>query len=273
MKRIAMGLVLALGFGSCSHNATRLEVNFLSRTQWVYALKVDVNGSLPMGDSVHGFENHATGFLVGEALADEPSTIRMHTDSLTIHSTMLTRAERQNLISQFEQTPLTIRLEEGAVEVREKLNMPMVMLGGWDLYRTFVRLIPSIPQSSVRPGSSWERERLLPLNSAVGCGVGHLYQSFVYDSLTKTPGGRVAHVSWKFRYQIEILKPDSALAIEQITQSGSGSGVARFDLDERALRFAAIDFQTDVPLPSRQGIQWHEHAEMKLLDRVMHAKD
>jgi hypothetical protein len=149
----------------------------------------------------------------------------------------------------------------------------MVMLGGWDLYRTFVRLIPSIPQSSVRPGSSWERERLLPLHSALGCGVGHLYQTFVYDSLTKTKGERIAHVSWKFRYQIEILKPDSALTIEQNSQSGRGSGVARFALDERALRFAAIDFQTDVPLPSRQGIQWHEHAEMTLLDRGVHGND
>lgn len=256
---LALPLLLACGGG----DGIRLRVDYSTRPVWNYRFSADVTGRLTEADSTRHFSNTASCLLVGEGRKGSPAALDLRFRDVTVISTLLDSAECRNLERQFEETALGIELANGVVDIFDTLAVPVVRIGEWDLVRTFVRAIPSLPGMKVVAGEGWEREKTVPLMTSLGRAAGHLYQSFVLDSVAE--GGTDAWVSWRFTYRIEPLDADNASLFPLLPLAGTGTGQAHFSLAGNYLESVQVTFR--VPR-SHEGpdLSWEENLTLRLID-------
>ncbi len=179
------GLIGATWFSCSGPGSVELEVDFSSRPQWHYVVEVETNGSIHQAEERRNFASTAHCDLRGQAAPDDPSDLTLVLADVHIVSDMLDSAETHNLRRQFEGTRMTFSCEDGTISLRDTSTLPRIQIGEWDLFRTFARVIPALPGSKVRPGSTWGRERQIPLKTTHGDALGHLFQSFLLDSLSR----------------------------------------------------------------------------------------
>jgi hypothetical protein len=126
-------------------------------------------------------------------------------------------------------------------------------------------VIPSLPASGVRPGATWAREREIPLITTHGNAVGHLYQSFVLDSVSRdTENNVLAHVSWEFSYRIEVLEDSDLGLLAEAPRMGSGTGYAVFNTTDKFLGASSIVFTVPRRHKPELDISWTENAKLTL---------
>ena len=94
--------------------------------------------------------------------------------------------------------------------------------------------------------------------------MGHLYQSFVFDSIY-TSQSRFAAVSWIFSYRIELIDPDTAGMLDKFPLAGKGRGRVLLDLDARRITTAHAEFKA--PLADEfPGMSWSEIVHMEYIE-------
>jgi hypothetical protein len=136
------------------------------------------------------------------------------------------------------------------------------MVGEWDLSRSFLKVLPALPEKPVRAGERWERERQFPLETNHGKAIGHLYQLFTLDSLSGDNVAKKAYLSWLFKYLIEPLSTDS-IFLEKLPLNGDGNGRAVFDLDSKTIEVAHASFSTQSE--SSSDITWMETVHLEMI--------
>ena len=178
-----------------------------------------------------------------------------------VHSNFLSEQERDHLARRCENVVLFFSPKEGAVDAVDTAIPLLVTVGGWDLYRSFARVLPVLPESPVAVGSSWDRARSFPLETTFGNATGMLYQSFALDSVFSADSLKYASLSWRFTYRIQ---PDSTGVLDSLPLSGSGNGTAVVDLTGRRMITAHAVFEVPPKQKARQKISWQEtvHIEM-----------
>jgi hypothetical protein len=251
---------------SCSmRKQVSIQIDFSSTARWKYLMDVAVNGSFMHGDTAENFSNTARCDLIGSPVSDTHSSLRFSIANVAIASNVIDSAEILNLTRQFEGVAMVYSGSGGELVPLDTANLPVVHIGGWDLYHTMARIVPALPQRPVAVGNSWEREKQIPLNSSLGKGVGHLYQSFKLDSISNESHGAVmAFVSWKFSYRVEFTQNDSSGLANDIPLLGSGTGHAIFNISGKYLEEAQIAFSVPRNKQSRVTMEWSEQASMRL---------
>jgi len=243
-----------------------IDINFSSRSHWDYQLAIAVNGAIRTADTIKSFTNTADCVLHGVAGNGSTSTLAFSLHDVTIESDILMPYERENLQRQFALVPMSFNLEDRGLIFHDSLALPVVAIGGWDLYRVFARVIPSIPGMPVKKGSRWEREKKLPLYSVAGNGFGDLYQEFIVDSVFSSPDGARAAVSWSFRYQVDLENKNVLPLQQKIPLGGKGRGKALFNISGKYLESAEVSFSVPAKEKANDGISWEETVSLVLVE-------
>jgi hypothetical protein len=251
----------------CTHvpKSVTLQADFSAQQHWKYRMHVQINGNFLHNDSAANFSNTAQCLLTGSPVASQPSSLIFSLSNVSIASSVIDSAEILNLEKQFENLQMVYFGSSGELAPVDTATVPIVHIGGWDLYHTMARLVPALPQQAVQVGAQWERERQIPLASTVSKGIGHLYQSFRLDSLSSSAGGNQdAYLSWKFSYRIEYIGKPSSPVADDIPLLGNGTGNAIFNVTGKYLVKAEVAFKVERNKQSALGMTWSEHATLTL---------
>ncbi len=260
--------VLAGIFYSCHQDeSVSLAVDFSLRDRWVYTFDVDVGGAFSRKDSLTHMATTIRSNLVGFS-SNKNEYLVVRAENISIASNVLDSAEMNDIREMVRDAEYTVALKEGFPLSYDSAIVSLAGFGEWDLYRQLLKVLPSLPQKSVKPGFNWERAWQFPLRTSQGEASCEVYQSFTFDSLQAAPGkNRHACISWIFRYAVDpSLFADSSL-IEQLPLSGNGKGTAVIDITEKALLKADMSFATPVCTLADLTVQWEEKACLELADK------
>ena len=249
--------ILPLFFLLCGRSdRVLLSIDLSKASSWRYLLGVDLKGNV----SSQLFNSSLRTYLLGGS--QKRGLVTFTTEQPRITSDFLSDQERSNLEQQFEKMTLSFSPVEGAIDLPDTEFVPVINVGEWDLFRSFTKVLPVFPQISVAPGDHWERERQFPLETTHGSAMGHLYQSFTFDSLYSAEC-RYASVSWLFSYRIQLV--DTSVILEKLPRTGNGRGQVLLDLDKKRISKAHAFFE--VPgQKTAQGIGWSETVHMELVE-------
>ncbi|MBN1128056.1 MAG: hypothetical protein JXA71_03675 [Chitinispirillaceae bacterium] len=265
MKQLPVVVIALCCLAASCYRSERvtLAIDFSQAHTWRYLFGVDISGSTRSGKSSRTFSSSLRTYLAGEQAPHDKHAVRFKTAQAMIQSDFLDDPERRHLERQCENVVLFFSPREGAMFAIDTALPPLFTFGGWDLFRSFSRVIPVLPESPVTVGSSWERERTVPIETSAGNALGNLYQSFILDSVYMRDSSRCAAISWQFTYRIQ---PDSSGILDSLPLRGSGNGTATVDLSHKRLVTAHAFFS--VPEKSGQGVttSWQEAVHVELIN-------
>lgn len=264
---ITLSLACSMVLLSCQHTErVTLAVDFSQAAHWHYLLGVDINGALRAGDSSRDFSTSLRTYLKGGLLTHDSTAVLFKTGQTVITSNFLSDQDRGNLTRQIDNATLDFSPRDGAFETTDPSLKPFVNVGGWNLLRSFARVMPALPGSPVRVGSTWDRERTFPLETDHGNATGWLYQSFTLDSISAVDSQRCAFLSWRFSYRIQPDKSDAATMLDTLPLKGSGNGSALIGLGSKTLLKAHAAFEVPAEPKSPVKASWQESVHLELVN-------
>jgi hypothetical protein len=259
-----LGLIFLVVCGK-NNKPVVLAVDFSLQPQWKYTMAVQVNGSFIHNDSARNFSNSAKCLLTGTSATGKSGTLSLALSDVAIASDIIDSAEITNLKRQFDDTRMIYSGNTGELSTADPTALPMVHIGGWDLYHTMARVVPALPQNAVSVGTAWERERQIPLISTAGNCIGHLYQTFILDSIISDSNkAQRAYISWKFSYRVEFVEKPVASVANDIPLLGNGTGTAVLNVTGKYLERAIISFKVERNSQAAVSMEWSEHASLVL---------
>jgi hypothetical protein len=267
MNRRTLALCLgsiALAFACNRTQEVSLSLDFSKAHTWRYLFAVDIKGAMQSPDSTREFSTSLRTYLTGEHPAHDSGAVRLRTGSAIITADFLADAEKRHLEKLCENQILYLSPREGTIEAVDTALPALVNVGGWDLFRSFARVLPVLPDRPQRVGATWDRERTIPLETSKGDATGWLYQSFTLDSVSGTDSSRSAWVSWRFTYKIDPPKHDTATFLDTLPLQGSGIGGTQIDLAHRRMVKAHAEFDVPPPQKGRIKASWRETVHVEL---------
>jgi hypothetical protein len=196
--------------------------------------------------------------------------VHFKTSQTIVRSNFLSEQDRVNLTRQMENNTLYFSSKDGAFDAADTAVQPLINVGGWNLFRSFARVVPMLPENRVHVGSTWDRERTFPLETDHGNAMGWLYQSFTLDSIAEVDSHRLGFISWTFSYRIQPDKSDTATILDTLPLKGSGAGSALIDCTSKILIKAHALFEVPpvASLPSKALLKasWHESVHLELVN-------
>jgi hypothetical protein len=244
----------------------RLSVDFSKQRSWRYTLDAVVNGSIASRDTQRTFTSAAHCTLDGTVDPSDPKLLHAAVSSVSISSNILGEAEVQNLTEQAKGVRLICALNDGIIVPEDSTVLPLVRIGEWDLFKDLAKTVPALPIVKVRVGSTWDREKTIPLETKHGSAIGHLLQSFSLDSLyADNKSATLALVHWKFTYQVEFKNIDTAGLLDNMPSKGTGTGTAIIDVTGKILESALVNFVVPAAGQGDFRISWREDINLKLL--------
>ncbi|MBN2035192.1 MAG: hypothetical protein JW768_00485 [Chitinispirillaceae bacterium] len=257
-------LLTGLLFCSCYQGErVSLTIDFSQAHTWKYMFGVDITGKASATDSARDFSSSIRTYLTGERTPHDAGAVRFKTGQTMIKSNFMSETERTHLERQCEDIVLYFSPREGALLPVDTTTTPLFNFGGWDLFRSFARVLPVLPESPMSVGNSWERERTIPIETSAGNALGYLFQSFILDSVTMVDSSRIAALSWQFTYRIQ---PDSIGVLDSLPLRGSGSGHAMIDLTNRRMVKAHAFFEVPDKKGAPTSASWQETAHVELVN-------
>lgn len=255
----AVFLLLA---GCVRKERVALAIDFSQAFQWNYSFAIDVSGNVASGGSSRSFTNSLRTTLAGEQSPHDRGAVKFKTGPTEVRSDFLDEHERADLERRCCNLVLFFSPREGAVEPVDTARLPDISLGGWNVLRSFIRIVPVLPESPQAVGSSWERERSFPVETSLGSGRGWLYQAFTFDSITARDSSRCASITWRFSYRVQ---PDSPGHLDSMPLAGAGRGSALLDLKGKRLLSADAVFAVPPRKGASQEIAWRETVHLELV--------
>jgi len=250
-----------------------LSIDFAKADTWRYLLGVDINGTVKTGAEDRSYSSSLRTYLTAGrtgVTANDSNSIHFKTSETVITASFMDEQDRKNLARELENNTLYFSAKNGTFNAADTSLKPHVNIGGWNLFRSFARVVPVLPESPVRVGATWDRERTFPLETDHGNATGWLYQSFTLDSVAHLDSLRCAFISWSFSYRIQPDKTDTATMLDSLPLKGAGNGTAVLDLESKVLIKANALF--DVPaaaaaLPSAPlKASWQESVHLELVN-------
>jgi len=264
LKPALLSIALLFTFSCQKSGRIYLEIDFDSAKTWRYLLGVDIKGKIVSDSVPQIFNSSLRTFLQSGLSPENRKVITFKAEQTRINSDFLVEQEIRNLEQQFDNVSLLFSPRDGSLDLTDTTDVPVINIGGWDLFRSFAKVLPVFPESPVAPGDKWDRDRQFPIETSHGDAVGHLYQSFIFDSIY-TSQSRFAAVSWIFSYRIELIDPDTAGMLDNFPLAGKGRGRVLLDLDARRINTAHAEFE--VPMADEfKGMSWSEIVHMEYIE-------
>jgi hypothetical protein len=266
-KQHIVAVIACFLWAGCGNSGSvRLSLDFSKRPEWRYAVSATINGSIVSVDTQRTFTSAAQCTLSGRPDTKNPALLHASVASVSVSSTILGDAEIQNLKEQARAVRLSCALADGAVVPEDSSAVPVVRIGEWDLYKDLAKTVPALPKIPIRPGSTWDRERTIPLDTKQGNALGHLFQSFSMDSLrTNGSGDVIAVLSWKFTYRVEFKDRDTSGLYGGVPSAGSGNGHAVVNVTGKSLERASVHFDVPAATHGMFRISWREDILLNLV--------
>lgn len=254
-------------FESCQKSKSiTLAVDFSSRDMWKYEFTCDIGGNFSFEDSVSNLNTTINCILSGRSLKDG-DLLNIKAERINITSTILDEIEMMNIEELISGAEYSISLIEGLPAPYDSTVASFSGFRTWDLHRHLAKVLPTLPESPVRPGFTWDRERRFPLTTSQGKATCEIYQSFTFDSIRTTSDERQeACISWLFRYMIDDKQFDTASLIDQLPLKGNGEGTAVLDIDAKTFVSAEMTFKTPACSLSNLSVNWEEKATLFLVN-------
>jgi hypothetical protein len=258
-------LVVALLAGCTNQQPVKLTVNFASRAEWRYTTSVRIHGTIGIGDSVRTHAAALAGVLVASPIDGMPSRARFRMRDASVTTDFMDIAQTESARRQIEAAEADLTLDEGELLVADSMEIPFLQAAEWNVLRNLSRVVPVLPASPVYRGTTWEREKTIPLQTRHGAAIGHVFQLFRLDSVFTTSGQKtVAALSWTYTYKVELVNPDSGSLLTRLPGSGTGTGHAEINVTDKCLVSARAGFEVPTVTVNGITIGWKETAEMML---------
>jgi hypothetical protein len=241
--------------------AVFLRVDFSKRPSWNYRVNVRIGGWVQAEGQRHNYAGDLACRLTGTGRHDQPEVLDLHIADAAITGDFLSEAERHNFVQQLEEAPFRLDAREGLLVPLDTTILPILMIGEWDLFRSFARALPTLPGSAATAGTTWERQRDFVFAGLLGTSVGHLFQQFRCDSLWQNKAHEtIAAVSWIFTYEIEPEAKD--LMLSRFPLKGKGAGAALLNTTGNYLQ--RIDANLTMASSDSAVAAWKEEVSIKL---------
>jgi hypothetical protein len=267
VKRHVLAISILLIAVSCATDSgIVLTIDFSGRTLWRYCLEAGIDGAIASADTQRTFSSAARCTLSGSPDPSRPGLFHATVGPVHMTSNILSAEEIENLKEQARGMRFTCSLQDGTIAPDDSSLAPFVKIGEWDIFKDLAKTVPALPRTKVRKGSTWDRERTIPLETKHGNAAGHLFQSFSLDSVYKDRKNKTyAVVRWRFSYQIEPRTPDTAGYLDKLPSKGAGSGMALVDVSDKALQNASVNFTVPSASEGMFRISWKESISLRLV--------
>ncbi len=265
---LLLSVLILTSFYSCQKEpAVTLSVDLTSQRNWDYKFSFKVGGKFSLKDSVSNLFSTVHCLLACKVTEDN-SYLDVNVNNLNVTSSILDTTEIWNISQQIKDAKYLIALQNGFPDPRDSIIISASNLNDLGLYQQLLRIFPSLPEKAIRPGFTWERDRMLPLSTSQGVAVCNVYQSFTFDSLGSSADNQnKAYISWLFRYSVDPEHIDTAGIIKDLPSHGNGKGFAVIDINDKKLIMAEMVFTAPACSLPDLSISWEEVAILELADR------
>lgn len=217
----------------------RLDQSQLKTTR--YLMGVDI--SAQTGDSVsRSIESSLRTYISG--VDSNGPGVFFKVSGSRVQSNFMVDAQRVNLEQQFDKVVVQYNPQQGFVSADSGSEIPVVNVYGWDLFKNFAKVFPVFPLKTIQINETWEREIVLPVESAYGDATGHLYQYYKLDSIKLADNERhLAYISWKYSYDLELTEKADTSYLSRMPRNGTGTASAVINLKIGIIESADSDFE------------------------------
>jgi hypothetical protein len=267
MKKCALGFfgmtILALtsfGKDKATNDGVLLKADYGTTQQFKYSVEYTSQGNFRQKSSNTAKKTEIRCMLTG--VKKEAKKLAVKVDRVFVKSDLYDDSLKNEISDKLSKADYSLSLANGFPSIDTSIEIPASSYLEWDLYRQLSKLLPLLPAKPVKPGFSWERTDMFPMNTARGKVSCEVYRNYSFVKLS----GDTARISWKFRYAGSAKAKDSISAMNEIPVFGTGNGSAVLDIKNGCILGAEMNFTTPVAVVGDVSIVWHENAVIKLTE-------
>jgi hypothetical protein len=234
-------LSLLVFLAGCGTKGITLKIDQSKLKTARYMMGVDIS-ALTKDSNNRSIESSLRTYISG--VDSNNSSIIFKVSGSRVQSNFMLDAQKENLEQQFNKVSVVYNPQRGFVSADSGSEVPVVNVYGWDLFKNFTKIFPVFPLKTVQINDVWERELVLPVESAYGDATGHLYQYYKLDSIKLIDNERhLAYISWKYSYNLEITENADTSYLSKMPRNGTGIASAVINLKEGIVESADSDFE------------------------------
>jgi hypothetical protein len=267
LKKCALGFCVfamlapaAFGKDKTTNDGVLLKADYSTKQQWNYSVEYTSQGNFRQKSSNTAKTTEIKCMLTG--VKKEQKKLSVKVDRVFIKSDIYDDSLKNEISDKIAKADYSLSLANGFPSIDTSVAIPASNYLEWDLYRQLSKLLPLLPAKPVKPGFTWERTDVFPMNTARGKVSCEVYRNYAFNRLS----GDTAMIRWKFRYAGSTKSQDSASAMKQIPVFGTGNGSAVLDIRSGCILTAEMNFTTPVAVVGDISIVWHENAKIKLTE-------
>jgi hypothetical protein len=248
---LCAGMAVSVTAGS----GVLVRLDYAAHRSWHYTMEYHSECIFEEGGAVTAKATDIDCILDG-TLSEGGDRIDIRVRDFTIESALYDDVVRGEIAAKTAETAYGLSLKDGAPSIDSLADFSTSGLPQWNLYLQLAKLLPQLPRTPVKKGSSWERNSMFPIQSVqdyVPCEVFHQYKveriSGEQDSV---------YISWKFKYAPMKPLADHSAVLKYMPVEGKGSGRAIIDVKNGLIVSVGVDFETPVVSMDNARVNWKE---------------
>jgi hypothetical protein len=261
MKKQYVAAVLAgvfLAASAFGKPAVALKINYEGKQVCSYRIEYTSQGEYKQKGTI---TKKKTGVnCISSALISGDNKVTIKMDTVSITSDLYDEEKIKEIHESIMKSTYSLRLSGGYPVIDTSAGMPVSDYLSWDVYRQLIKLLPVLPEETVKPGYTWEQTVTVPMKTARGTIPCELYRFYTFKKLKND----TATISWNFRYAPADNSFDSTNALEEVPIGGKGSGMALISVRNNCLVSVDVGFSTPVAVIKDISVTWRERAVFKL---------
>jgi hypothetical protein len=243
---------------ACGKEAIMLKINYSGKQECAYRIEYTSQGNYKQKGTI---TKKTTGVnCVSSAIITGENRLSLKVDTVVIKSDLYKEEKIKEMHDNLMKSTYSLSLSNGYPAIDTTAKLPASDYLEWDLYRQLIKLLPILPEKSIRPGYTWEQTITVPMKTARGTVPCELYRFYTFKKIHRD----TATIVWNFRYAPADNAVDSTNALEDVPIGGTGSGTALVDAKNYCLLSADMGFSTPVAVVNDIQVTWRERAVFAL---------
>jgi hypothetical protein len=235
-----------------------LRINYEGKQECAYRIEYTSQGNYKQKGTI---TKKTTGVnCISSAIITGDNKITIKVDTVVITSDLYKEEKIKEMRENLMKSTYSLSLANGYPAIDTTAKLPAAEYLEWDLYRQLIKLLPILPEKTIKPGYTWEQTITVPMKTARGTVPCELYRFYTF----KKKHGDTATISWNFRYAPADNAVDSTNALEEVPIGGKGSGLALISIRDKCLLSADMGFSTPVAVVNDISVTWRERAVFAL---------
>jgi hypothetical protein len=238
--------------------AVALRINYKGKEICSYRIEYTSQGEYKQKGTI---TKKKTGVdCVSSAVITGENRVTIKMDTVKIKSDLYKEEKVNEMRESIMKSTYSLTLTDGYPAIDTSAGLPVSDYLSWDIYRQLIKLLPILPEESIRPGYTWEQTITVPMKTARGTLPCEMYRFYTFKKLK----GDTATISWNFRYAPADNAVDSTNPLDEVPVGGTGSGQALISVRNSCLLSADMGFSTPVAKINDISVTWRERAVFKL---------